>query len=116
MRGHNPILYDLRIIFGVDPPDPTRGQPSYESLEDARLALGDTRALAERIALRDMSPAGDLSSSGYALASVGKEYVVLRATPLLRGGDLIADPDLTGSDCSGRSRLRRRESRSALVQ
>ena len=25
LRGHNPILYDLGIIFGVDPPDPSGG-------------------------------------------------------------------------------------------
>jgi hypothetical protein len=78
VRGHNPILYDLGIIFGVNPPDPSAGFPSYESLEPARLALGDTRQLAERIRLIDMEPAGELSSTGYALANPGVEYVVLQ--------------------------------------
>ena len=78
MRGHNPILYDLGIIFGVNPPDPSAGFPSYESLEPARLALGDTCRLADRIGLIDMKPAGELSSTGYALANPGVEYVVLQ--------------------------------------
>ena len=63
LRGHNPILYDLGIIFGVNPPDPSAGVPSYESLEPARLAIGDTRRLADRIGLVDMIPAGELASA-----------------------------------------------------
>jgi hypothetical protein len=78
LRGHNPILYDLGIIFGVQPPDPSAGIPSYESLEPARLAIGDTRRLAERIGLVDMSPAGELTSTGYALANPGLVYVALQ--------------------------------------
>jgi hypothetical protein len=78
VRGHNPILYDLGIIFGVDPPDASAGAPSYESLEPARLAIGDTRRLADRIGLIDMIPAGELASTGYALANPGVEYVVLQ--------------------------------------
>ena len=84
VRGHNPILYDLGIIFGVDPPDPSAGMPSYESLEPARLAIGDTRRLADRIGLIDMVPVGDLASTGYALANPGVEYVVLQPA----GGEL----------------------------
>jgi hypothetical protein len=86
VRGHNPILYDLGIIFGVHPPDPSAGFPSYESLEPARLAIGDTRRLADRIGLVDMIPAGELASSGYALANAGMEYVVLQ--PADTGGEL----------------------------
>jgi hypothetical protein len=77
-RGHNPILYDLGIIGGVNPDDPSAGFPSYESLEDARLALGDTRRLAERIDLARMEPASAVSSTRYALASEGQEYVVFQ--------------------------------------
>jgi hypothetical protein len=86
LRGHNPILYDLGIIFGVDPPDPSAGMPSYDSLEPARLAIGDTRRLAERIGLIAMVPAGELASSGYALANPGVEYVVLQ--PAVAGGEI----------------------------
>ncbi len=86
LRGHNPILYDLGIISGVHPPDPSAGFPSYESLEPARVAIGDTRSLADRIGLVDMIPAGELASSGYALANPGMEYVVLR--PADTGGEL----------------------------
>jgi hypothetical protein len=71
LRGHNPILYDLGIVGGdFDPPDP--------GLEPARLALGDTRGLAERTDLAAMSPAGELASFGYALARPGREYIALR--------------------------------------
>jgi hypothetical protein len=52
--------------------------PSYESLEPARLAIGDTRRLADRIGLVDMSPVGELTSTGYALANPGLEYVALQ--------------------------------------
>src|SRR6266487_4905046 len=49
-------------------------------LEPARLAMGDTRRLAERMGLLDMEPRGELSSTEYALASPGTEYVVLEPT------------------------------------
>jgi hypothetical protein len=78
-RGHNPILYDLGIIGGVNPEDPSAGFPSYESLEAARLALGDTRRLAERIGLADMKPASQVSTTRYALANLGREYVGFQA-------------------------------------
>ena len=78
MRGHNPILYDLGIIMGVNPPDPSQGEPSYASLEAAREAMGDTRRYAERMTLIEMEPRGDLSSTGYALANPSKEYLVLQ--------------------------------------
>ncbi len=78
LRGHNPILYDLGIIGGVNPPDPSSGSPSFESHEAARYAMGDTRRFAERVLLSAMSPRGELSSTGYVLASPGDEYLVLQ--------------------------------------
>jgi hypothetical protein len=77
-RGQNPILYDLGIIGGVNPEDPSAGFPSYESLESARLALGDVRGLAERLDLARITPASALSSTRYALAAEGQEYVVFQ--------------------------------------
>jgi hypothetical protein len=77
LRGHNPILYDLGIVSGVNPPEPSSGTPSYESLEPARYAMGDTLRFAERINLARMAPHGDHSSTGYALADPGQEYLVL---------------------------------------
>ena len=71
LRGHNPILYDLGIVGGgFDPPDP--------ALEPARLALGETRRLADRVDLAAMAPDGGLASSGFALARPGHDYVALR--------------------------------------
>jgi hypothetical protein len=78
LRGYYPLLYDLGIVTGVNPSDPSAGSPSFESLEPARLAMGDTRRYAERLRLLAMAPRGDLTSTGYALASPGAEYLVLQ--------------------------------------
>ena len=40
--------------------------------------MGDTRRYVERMQLSAMSPRGDLSSTGYALANPGHEYLVLQ--------------------------------------
>ncbi|HEX2266833.1 MAG TPA: DUF6298 domain-containing protein, partial [Actinomycetota bacterium] len=78
LRGHNPILYDLGIVTGVDPPDPSSGSPSFASLEGARYAMGDTLRLTRQMDLTEMEPRGDLSSTGYVLANPGEEYLVLQ--------------------------------------
>jgi hypothetical protein len=78
LRGHNPILYDLGILGGGVPPDPSEGNPSFDSLEPARRAMGDTRGFAERIGLLTMQPLPDLSSTGFALADPGNEYLILQ--------------------------------------
>src|SRR5918995_1135580 len=85
LRGHNPILYDLGIVSGVNPPDPSSGSPSFASLEPARRAMGDTLRFAQRLNLMAMEPHGELSSSGYAMANPGEEYLVLQP-------DETADP------------------------
>jgi hypothetical protein len=77
LRGHHPILMDFGIIDVVHPLDPSLGVPPSEAFEPARLAMGDTLRLTERIPLGDMEPRGDLSSTGYALVDPGTEYVVL---------------------------------------
>ena len=69
LRGHHPILMDYGLIGGVNPPDP--------AFEPARYAMGDTLRFAGRMNLIAMEPRGDLSSTGYALASPGEEYLVL---------------------------------------
>jgi hypothetical protein len=78
LRGHNPILMDFGLIAGVNPPNPASGTPSYESFEPARYAMGDTRRFAERMQHIEMAPRGDLSSTGYVLANLGTEYLVLQ--------------------------------------
>ena len=84
-RGHNPILYDLGIVAGVNPPNPSSGNPSFASLEPARRAMGDTLRFVREMGLIAMEPRGDLSSPGYALANPGGEYLVLQP-------DETADP------------------------
>lgn len=79
LRGHHPILMDFGIIGGVNPPDPSSGAPmSFEAFEPARYAMGDTVRFAERVDLIEMEPRGELTSTGYALANPGEEYLVLQ--------------------------------------
>jgi hypothetical protein len=81
VRGHHPILMDYGLIGGPAPADPSAGAPmSFEAFEPARWAMGDTVRLADRLNLAEMEPRGDLSSTGYALANVGNEYVILQPT------------------------------------
>jgi len=81
LRGHNPILYDLGIVTGAHPSDPpaeSPGAPPYAAFEPARYALGDTLRYAQAVHLAEMPPRGDLSSTGYALANPGEEFLVLQ--------------------------------------
>jgi len=78
LRGHHPILMDFGIIDVVNPLDPSLGVPSYASFEPARDAMGDTLRFAQRIKLIELEPSGSLSSTGYALANAGEEYLVLQ--------------------------------------
>lgn len=73
LRGGHPILMDFGLIGGVNP-----GDPGYTAFEPARYAMGDTRRYAERMNLIAMPPRGDLSSTTYALANPGKEYLILQ--------------------------------------
>src|SRR5438552_4032564 len=72
LRGHHPILMDFGLIAGVHQPDP--------AFEPARHAMGDTLRFATRMNLIAMQPRGDFSSTGYALANPGEEYLVLDAS------------------------------------
>ena len=79
LRGHNPVLYDLGIFAGPRPSEQSEAAVPYESLEPARLAMGDTVALARRVTLIEMEPRGELASTGYMLASrTGVEFIVLQ--------------------------------------
>ena len=78
LRGHNPILYDLGILGGGVPSDPSKGEPSFDSLEPARQAMGATRGFAEQVNLASMQPHTDLSSTGFMLANPGSEYLILQ--------------------------------------
>jgi hypothetical protein len=69
LRAHNPILMDFGIIDAANPGG---------DWEPAQLAMGDTRRHANLVKLIDMQPRGDLSSTGYALANPGSQYLVLQ--------------------------------------
>lgn len=92
LRGHHPILMDYGIIDVVHPLDPELGVPSYESLEPARYAMGDTLRFASRMRLIAMAPHSDLSSTSYALADPGKEYLVLQPTEALPPFTVTLEP------------------------
>jgi hypothetical protein len=92
LRGHNPILYDLGIVSGVDPPDPSSGSPSFASLEPARHAMGDTLRFAREIGLIAMEPRGEHSSTGYALANPGEEYLVLQPSETAEALTVTLEP------------------------
>jgi hypothetical protein len=53
---------------------------SYAAFEPARYAMGDTLRFAKRMNLIEMQPHGELSSTGYALANPGDEYLLLQPT------------------------------------
>ena len=81
LRGHNPILMDFGLTEGVIPPDPSSesfGTSPYHAFEPARYAMGDTLHLAQQINLLEMEPSSELSSTRYALANPGAEYLVLQ--------------------------------------
>jgi hypothetical protein len=84
LRGHHPILMDFGLIGGLNPPDP--------SFEPARNAMGDTRRFAERINLIEMEPRDDLSSTGYALANPGQEYLVLQPSGAADSFTVLLEP------------------------
>ena len=92
LRGHNPILYDLGIVSGVKPPDPSSGSPSFASLEPARYAMGDTRRFAERMGLLGMEPRGELCLTGYALANSGEEYLILQPSETAEAITVTLEP------------------------
>jgi hypothetical protein len=83
LRGHHPILMDFGLIAGVNPPDPSAGNPGvppYAAFESARYAMGDTLNYAEKMNLIEMEPHTELSSTGFMLANPGEEYLVLQPT------------------------------------
>jgi hypothetical protein len=93
LRGHHPILMDFGIIGGVNPPDPSAGGPmSHAAFEPARCAMGDTLRFAERMNLIQMEPRDDLSSTGFALADPGQEYLVLQPSAAADSFTVLLDP------------------------
>jgi hypothetical protein len=79
LRGHNPILMDW-----MNKPSPWYSQTDQEAM---RRAMGQTRKMAGRMDLAEMTPHNDLASTGYCLAHPGKEYLVY----LPRGGEVAVD-------------------------
>jgi hypothetical protein len=74
-RGHNPLLMDgYDGSPGVGDPAYNPSDPKWEAI---RKNLGYARTYATRMDLANARPRGDLASSGYCLAAVGSQYLVL---------------------------------------
>jgi hypothetical protein len=102
LRGHHPILMDFGIIGGINPPDPSAGGPmSYAAFEPARYAMGDTLRFAERMNLIEMKPRDDLSSTGYALADPGREYLVLQPSGAAGSFTVLLEPGTYAAEWFG---------------
>ena len=93
LRGHHPILMDFGIIGGVNQPD--------LSFEPARYAMGDTLRFAERMNLIQMEPRDDLSSTGYALANPGREYLVLQPSGAAGSLSVLLEPGTYAAEWFG---------------
>ncbi len=65
LRGYNPIYMDDFKVVTND-------------ARSARIAMGETVSYANKMNLKEMTPQGILSSTGYCLASIGKEYLALQ--------------------------------------
>jgi hypothetical protein len=74
LRGHNPIL--MENIFDDSTGRAVPVTTHSRGFVAAREAMGHTRTYADRVNLVVMLPRGDLSSTGYALANPGSEYIV----------------------------------------
>jgi hypothetical protein len=72
-------LYSSQLDCAIG--DPTQPNPDFDFLESARLAQGDVRRLTDEIDLWATEPRGDLTSTGYALANPGVEYIILQPEP-----------------------------------
>ena len=83
-RGLNPIFLE------DDLPKVIAGHRS--NWDRLRRALGQTRAYAQRMDLIHMKPHGELTSTGYALAKPGKEYLVYAPAGGKFSVDLTASP------------------------
>lgn len=85
-RGLNPIMIDCGIA------DPANPAPEFEYLEPTRNALGDSNVLSREIDLAQMPPRGDLTSTEYALADPGQEYVVFQPSSTLAPFTVTLEP------------------------
>jgi hypothetical protein len=87
-RGNQCLFMDPYLDPSHDPGrnDPVGGKPDpyWDPLRDA---MGRTRACAERMNLAAALPHGELASTGFCLASPGREYVVY----LPQGGEVTVD-------------------------
>jgi hypothetical protein len=98
LRGLHPIFMDPYKA------SPHHGENDVDPRFDGlRLAMGQTRAFADRVDLLAMAPSGPLSSTGYCLANPGREYLVYRpdgASPVrveLAGGTYRVEWFSTGT-------------------
>jgi len=83
-RGLNPIFLEDDLLKAI-----SRRRSNGDPI---RRALGETRAYAQRMDLIQMRPHGELTSTGYALARPGREYLVYSPVGGRFSVDLKASP------------------------
>jgi len=76
-RGYNVLYMDVWNTTGT----------AHENQDEMRIALGQTNRYAQRMDLRRAVPRTDISSTGFALADPGREYLIYCPT----GGELTAE-------------------------
>jgi hypothetical protein len=86
LRGYNVLFMDPYNDIEWDP-ILTPYHPSRSDQEQARHAMGVTRAYADRINLVEATPRPELASTSYCLAVTGKQYLVY----LPEGGQISVD-------------------------
>lgn len=76
-RGHNPIVMDTYSVGNMWTDPWFQQNMANLNYTPVRNAMGRARQYANRVDLAGMIPRGDLTSTGYALAKPGSEYLVL---------------------------------------
>ena len=76
LRGHHPVFMDPYRNTPHHPADEV--DPAYDAV---RIAMGQTRAVAERVDLLSLAPSDATSSTGYCLAHAGVEYLNYQPEP-----------------------------------
>jgi hypothetical protein len=82
LRGQHPIHMDFGLLAGIDPTN-----EEFKKYEACRWAMGDTVHYADKMDLINMEPTSELSSTKYALANPGNEYIILQPD----GGEFEVD-------------------------
>ena len=80
-RGYNPIYMDQLDASPTDFGGANSGNGALTYAHEVHDAMGHTKFFADEMPLADMTPQPELSTTSYALASVGSAYLVYQPEP-----------------------------------